>query len=344
MKVGLVYDPVYLTHDTGDHVEVASRLSAILAQLERAGLRQKLVALAPRAASPQEIGLVHQPTYINHIAAMARQGGCWLDPDTVLSPYSYNAAVWAAGGVLAATEAVMDNRVGAAFALVRPPGHHALPQKAMGFCLFNNIAIAARFALSRYHLKKVAIIDFDVHHGNGTNDAFYADSQVLYISTHQFPFYPGSGHAEETGIGSGKGATVNIPMPTGCGDEEYLGVFQEIIAPLVRRFQPELMLVSAGYDSHWADELSLMQVSTTGFARMTKIIKELTEELCPHRLVLSLEGGYNLKALATSVRATFDVLLDNPDIRDPLGPSPHKNEAPGIGYLLDSLKQIHQLA
>jgi acetoin utilization deacetylase AcuC-like enzyme len=343
LKVGLVYDPIYLTHDTGAHVEVAHRLLAIMAQLERSGLRQKLVAIPPRAASPQEIGLVHCPNYITAIESRAHQGGGWLDPDTVLSPRSYDAAVWAAGGVLSATDAVMTHQVEAAFALVRPPGHHALPQKAMGFCLFNNVAIAARYALARYRLNRVAIIDFDVHHGNGTNDAFYTDPEVLYISTHQFPCYPGSGQVDEVGAGPGEGTTVNIPMPIGCGDNEYLAVFQEIIAPLVRRFRPELFLVSAGYDSHWADALSLMQVSTTGFAGITRIIKGLVEELCPGRLVLSLEGGYHLHALATSVNATFNVLLDNPDTQDPLGPSPHKSEAPHIGYLLDALRQTHRL-
>ena len=343
MKAGFVYDPVYLKHDTGQHVENATRLEAIVSHLEKTGLKQQLTPVKPRAASIEEIALVHHKQYISHIQEVAQGGGGWLDADTVMSPDSYEAAIYAAGGAIRAAEAVMEGKVDSAFALVRPPGHHATSQRAMGFCLFNNVAIAAKYALVKYKLDRIAIIDFDVHHGNGTHDTFYDDPQVLYISTHESPFYPGTGRIEETGSGAAQGITVNIPLPAGGGDAEYLQVFEQIVVPVVRRFNPQLILVSAGYDLHWADELALMQVSTTGFAQMVAIIKGLADELCRGRLVFSLEGGYNLNALAASVKATFDVLLDNSNIEDPLGQSPRRFEAPSIDNLVESIKKIHGL-
>ena len=237
----------------------------------------------------------------------------------------------------------MNGEVGSAFALVRPPGHHATSQAAMGFCLFNNIAIATKYALNEYKLECILIIDFDVHHGNGTQEAFYDNPQVLYISTHEYPFYPGTGGREETGSGAAKGTTINIPLPAGCGDAEYLNVFEHIVAPAARRFNPQLIMVSAGYDTHWADHLALMQVSTTGFAEMVRIIKGLADELCNGRLVFCLEGGYQPKALPYSVQATFDVLLGKSKVEDPLGQPPHGYRAPDIASLIKAIKEIHSL-
>ena len=277
MTVGFVYDPIYLRHDTGQHVENARRLESVNSHLEQTQLKQHLVAIKPRAASVEEIALVHHKQYISNIQDTAHKGGGWLDADTVMSPDSYDAAVYAAGGVIRATESVMNGEVDSAFALVRPPGHHATSQRAMGFCLFNNIAIAAKYAVVEYKLERIAIIDFDVHHGNGTQATFYDSPQVLYISTHEYPFYPGTGDIDETGTGEGKGTTVNIPLPAGCGDAEYLDVFEQIIAPATKRFRPQLVLVSAGYDNHWADGMALMQLSTAGFAQMVGIIKRLAK-------------------------------------------------------------------
>jgi acetoin utilization deacetylase AcuC-like enzyme len=339
MKVGFVYDPVYLKHDTGEHPENAQRLAAIVSHLEQTGLTPHLTPIQPRPATREELLLVHREQHIAHIQEVAQRGGGWLDMDTVMSAGSYEAALRAAGGVIRATEAVINGEVNSAFALVRPPGHHATPQRAMGFCLFNNIAIAARYALTRYKLETVLIVDFDVHHGNGTQDAFYDDPQVIYISTHQYPHYPGTGSIGETGRGTAQGTKVNIPLPAGCGDAEYQPVFEQIIAPVARRFKPQLILVSAGYDPHWADQLAMMQVSTTGFARMVKVIQELADELCGGQLVFSLEGGYNLTALATSVRATFDVLLGDSHIDDPLGQPQHRWAAPDITPLIRAIKE-----
>jgi len=343
MKVGYVYVPVYLKHDTGQHPENARRLEAIISYLEQTGLRQKLSPIPPRAATAEEIALVHSRQYIAYIKEVAKNGGGWLDVDTVMSPGSYDAAVYAAGGVISATEAVMDGEVGSAFALVRPPGHHATATQAMGFCLFNNIAIAAKYALNKYKLQRIAIIDFDVHHGNGTQDTFYDDPRVLYVSTHEFPLYPGTGRIEEAGSGEGRGTTVNIPLPAGTGDAEYLEVFDQIIVPVVRRFSPQLVLVSAGYDAHWSDSIAMMEVSVTGFAKMTEIIKGLVDELCSGRLVFTLEGGYSLDALAASVKATFDVLLGESKIEDPLGQPQPRFKPPDISPLIKAIKRIHNL-
>jgi acetoin utilization deacetylase AcuC-like enzyme len=213
----------------------------------------------------------------------------------------------------------------------------------MGFCLFNNIAIAARYAQRKFALERVLIVDFDVHHGNGTQDAFYGDPSVLYFSTHQYPFYPGTGSLFETGGGEGKGYTVNVPLPAGCGDEEYWKVFDEVLLPIARRFQPQLMLVSAGYDAHWTDSIAMMGLTLTGYGQMAATLKALAEENCQGRLVFALEGGYHTRALAASVRATLDVLLDNPPAPDPLGSPGSRMAARDIEATLRELKLVHGL-
>ena len=342
MKVGIVYHPIYLKHDTGQHPENAGRLKAIMAHLEKTGLTEQLTSIEPRKASIEELSLVHEKQHITRVQETALRGGGWLDADTTMSADSYEAALYAAGGMMEATEAVINGEVNSAFALVRPPGHHATATRGMGFCLFNNIAIAAEYARSKHQLERVLIIDFDVHHGNGTQETFYDNPQVLYISTHEYPYYPGTGSVEETGSGTAKGSTLNIPLPAGCGDAIYLQVFEEIITPAAERFEPQLILVSAGYDLHWADGLAMMQVSITGFAQMVKTIKRLSDELCNGRLAFSLEGGYNVDALAASVKATFDVLLGN-NIEDPLGQPQRGFDASDITPLIQKIKEIHTL-
>jgi acetoin utilization deacetylase AcuC-like enzyme len=325
-------------------VEHPARLATVVGLLEDSGTMEQLTLLRPRAASVDELSTVHAPGFVSYVESFAQKGGGWLDPDTVVSPASYEVACYAAGGLIVAVDAVMAGEVESAFALVRPPGHHALRWEAMGFCLFNNIAIAAKHALSSHRLERVLIVDFDVHHGNGTQDTFYNDPHVLYFSTHQYPFYPGSGRLDEIGAGEGDGFTVDVPLPAWCGDEEYLRVFDEILIPVTRRFCPQLILVSAGYDPHWADQISLMQLSVSGFAGMVGIIKRLANEFCSGRIVFTLEGGYHLEALASSIRATLDVLLGKPEIVDPLGKSPHGRGAPSIEALLGAIKEIHGLA
>ena len=343
MKAGLVYDPIYLDHDTGDHVENSRRLAEAISCLEETGIKDKLTYLPPRPALLEELEMIHTPEYISHVKSKAEKGGGWLDPETVVSPKSYEAALYAVGGLLVAVEAVMKDEVDNAFAIVRPPGHHAISDRAMGFCIFNNVAVAAKLALNKFSLNRVLIVDFDVHHGNGTQDAFYTDPKVLYFSTHQYPFYPGTGWMDEIGSGEGKGATVNFPMAAGWGDEEYLRAFEEVLVPLARRFQPQLILVSAGFDAHWADELAMMRVSIKGFAQMVMILKELAAELCQGRLVFTLEGGYNLQVIASSIKAVFDLLLGNSEIDDPLGEASMARKPEGFDERIDTIKGIHHI-
>jgi len=342
MKAGLVYDPVYLEHDTGGHVENSHRLTTAISYLKETGIKAKLTCLPPRPALLEELETVHTLEYISYVKNKAENGGGWLDPDTVMSPKSYEAALYAAGGLLVATEEVMKGDVDNAFALVRPPGHHALNDRAMGFCIFNNVAIAAKFALSKFNLNRVLIADFDVHHGNGTQDAFYADPKVLYFSTHQYPFYPGTGWMDETGMGEGEGTTANFPMAAGWGDDEYLRAFNEVLIPVARRFQPQLILVSAGFDAHWADQMAMMRASIEGFAQMVVILKGLAAELCQGRLVFTLEGGYNLQVVASSIKATLDVLLDNSEIDDPLGKA-EVRKLEGFDEHIGAIKGIHNI-
>jgi acetoin utilization deacetylase AcuC-like enzyme len=342
MATGYVYHPIYLKHDTGRHVEIAARLEAIIAYLEKTGLTSQLTLIEPRPATIDEIALVHQRQYIKEIEETAAKGGGWLDPDTVMSSESYQAALYAAGGVIRAVEAVMVGEVANAFALVRPPGHHATASQAMGFCLFNNIAIAAKYALNKYKLERILIIDFDVHHGNGTQAAFYDNPHVMYISTHEYPFYPGTGRLEEVGSGEGRGTNLNIPLPAGCGDEEYLAAFEQIIVPAARRFKPQLILVSTGYDGHWGDPLAMMRLSVGGYGRMAGIIKGLADELCEGRLALTLEGGYNLKAQAASVKATFDALM-GVSFDTPEDVPSRRSDSPNIDSLIAEIKKLHKL-
>jgi acetoin utilization deacetylase AcuC-like enzyme len=343
MSVGIIYDPVYLEHDTGTHVENAQRLIAIMSHLEENNLKDKLVLLSPRAATIDELAAVHAPEYISEIKNQAERGGGWLDPDTVMSPGSYNAAIYAAGGALTAVDAVMSRQVNSAFALVRPPGHHATCWQAMGFCLFNNIAIAAKYAMANFDIQKILIVDFDVHHGNGTQDTFYADPHVLYFSTHEYPFYPGTGSIDETGARDGEGFTVNVPLLAGWGDDEYQAVFEDILAPVAKRFEPQLILVSAGYDAHWADSLAQMQVSVSGFARLVEITKTLADMLCQGRMVFTLEGGYHLEALALSVGATLDILLGNNQISDPLGKQGSRTKPVNFTNFIKMVRDMHDL-
>jgi len=340
--VGYVYDPLYLEHEMPGHPESPARLRAIVAHLEESGVLARLTKIEPRDATPADIELLHSRELVARVRGAAEGGGAWLDPDTYVAPRSYEAALRAAGGLLSATDAVLDGEVGSAFCLVRPPGHHATPTQAMGFCLFNNVALAAAHALERRGLERVAIVDFDVHHGNGTQDCFYADPRLLYVSTHQYPFYPGSGHWAETGEGPGEGTTVNLPLPRGCGREQYLRAYSEVAAPLLRRFGPQLLLVSAGFDAHFADPLAQMLLDTRGYYEIAALLKALAGELCEDRIVYGLEGGYDHTALAWSARACIDTLLGNGFAEDPLGPGPSV-PGPDIDTVLAAVKRAHGL-
>jgi acetoin utilization deacetylase AcuC-like enzyme len=308
---GFVYHPKYLRHETGYHPECAERLSFMVRRLEDSELSARLARISPVSASLDQIMLVHPAGYITQVEAMSARGGGMLDPDTPVSPESATVALLAAGGVLKAVEAVMDAETGLkhVFALVRPPGHHANATRGRGFCVYNNVAIAAAYAKRRYHLNRVLIVDWDVHHGNGTQEIFFEDPSVLYFSTHQYPHYPGTGWLDEVGSGDGRGFTVNVPLPSGTDDCGYLAALRSILVPIALQFRPELVLVSAGFDAHAADPLASMAVSSGGFGLFTELVLAIANSNCGGRVVLTLEGGYNLDALAESAHAVFHALL-----------------------------------
>ncbi|MGD2207431.1 MAG: histone deacetylase [Anaerolineae bacterium] len=347
MATGYVYDPIYLEHDLRGHPENQQRLKAILRVLEQHKMMPRLTPIPAEPITMERLERCHDRRYVEQVQRLAQRGGGHLDMDTYVRSASYDAALMAAGGVVAATRAVLDAgsaRIANAFALVRPPGHHALRGRGMGFCLFNNVAVAARYALTERGLDRVLIVDFDVHHGNGTQDEFDTDPGVMYISTHQYPHYPGTGHWREIGRGDGKGSIVNVPLHGGVGDAGFPRIFDEIIGPAAWRFQPQLILVSAGYDAHWDDPLAHMYLSVGGYTAIARALKKLAEELCDGRLVFTLEGGYHLEALSYSVLNTVALLLGDDDweLVDPLGPSPHDEQS--TDAIIAQVRQVHGLA
>ncbi len=310
-KVVFITDAEMLHHETGaGHPERTERLRAIIERMDTSSWRERLDWQTPSEAPLNWITTVHDPAYVRFVEEACLQGRETLDAgDTQVSHDSYLAARLSAGGALAAVDAVMGG-ARAAFSAGRPPGHHACPARAMGFCLFGNAAIAARYAQQAHGLERVFILDWDVHHGNGTQEIFYEDPTVLFASLHQFPFYPGTGAKRETGTGAGQGFTVNCPMLAGSGWPEYAEAFEKNILPHAREFAPELVIVSAGYDAHNDDPLGQIRLETEDFAKMSRLARGLAAECCQGRLVCLLEGGYNVQALADSVEATMEVLCE----------------------------------
>jgi acetoin utilization deacetylase AcuC-like enzyme len=302
----LVTDPAYLQHVAGPmHPESPGRLRAIHEVLHAAPI-SGVETIHPRRATREELLRVHEAAHVDRVLLLAGKAA-QLDPDTAMSPGSTEAALLAAGAGAQLVLDVMRGEVDNGFALVRPPGHHAVAAHAMGFCLFNNVAVAAEAALAE-GAKRVLVLDWDVHHGNGTQASFYSRSDVLFCSSHQFPFYPGSGAPQETGEGEGAGFTVNVALPGGQGDADYGAVFHEVFLPKALAYRPDVVLVSAGFDPHRADPLGGMNVTERGFAAMCSAVKSLANEVCGGKLVLMLEGGYDLDGLAQSVHACVEVL------------------------------------
>jgi len=299
---GIVRDPIYLKHDMGVyHPECPQRLEVIYEMIDELRHELNLADVPVRNAAIEEIATNHDPRYVTHIAATSGCGTTYLDPDTSACAHSWEAARTAVGGLFNLMDWVVEGKVRNGFALVRPPGHHAESRRAMGFCLFNNVALAAKYALNRHGMQRVAIVDWDLHHGNGTQNSFYDDPRVLFISVHQYPHYPGTGGIREVGQGPGEGYTVNVPLVAGAGDYEYLGVFHNLVVPVLEEFRPELILVSAGFDAHHRDPLGGMSLTEEGYEEMLKVLMHLATVASQERLILTLEGGYNLEALRNSV-------------------------------------------
>jgi len=297
----VVIDPDYLKHDPGEfHPERPERLKVLL-DLPRELDAKSFQLLAPRPALREEIESCHSSDYIELVQSTSKKNRHALDGDTITCRDSFGTGLLAAGGFLKLIDSIEAADFRNGFALVRPPGHHAVSNRAMGFCLFNTVAIGAHHLKRHYGVKRIMIIDWDVHHGNGTQDAFYQDPSVLYLSTHQYPYYPGTGAIEEAGAGAGEGFTVNVPLPAGCGDEEYLGVFKEIVLPIGEKYKPEWILVSAGFDPHRRDPLGGMDVTEKGFGAMATMLLDLAAEHAGGKIAFLLEGGYDLKALRSSV-------------------------------------------
>ncbi len=307
-KVGFVYDEIFLKHDWEDHPENKKRLLSVTEHLARSPVSDRIERIKPRRATPEEVALNHDPNYIQEVYEFCQSGGGYLDPDTYATPDTYEVALHAVGGVLEGIDRLLEGSLESVFCAVRPPGHHAEYAKAMGFCIFNNVAVGAHYLRKRKGIERVLIIDFDAHHGNGTQRSFYQDPTVFFFSTHQYPFYPGTGSADERGAGEGYGYTLNVPMPAGSGDSEYRPVYEELLPQVAERFSPQFILVSAGYDLHADDPLTYLNVTSDGVRMIVRSIVGIARKL-EVPLLFTLEGGYNLRALGECVVITLEEML-----------------------------------
>ncbi len=310
MSTGFLFDPRYLEHDTGPgHPECPERLSESLKYLKTLPWFEKMKFLSPRSAELEWIQTIHGITYMKHALEICKSGQPYLDtPDVGIGENSFEIALLAAGGALELADKVMKKEIQNGFALLRPPGHHAERDEAMGFCLFNNVAVTARYLQKKHGLDKIVILDWDVHHGNGTQHTFEDDPSVLYVSLHQYPFYPGTGAAWETGVGRGKGATLNCPMEAGSGDKDYEKAFTEKVIPKIKDFKPDAVLISAGFDAHERDPLARMGLTTEFFGWMTLRMMEIADRFSAGRIISLLEGGYNLRELPKCIASHLEAL------------------------------------
>lgn len=310
-KVGIVLDKLYVDHDNGmGHPETHERILAIVDMLNFTKLIDEVKKITPRDATKEEITLVHTPEHYDKMASTKGKPKVFLDADTSTCPVTFDAAVRASGGMLSAIDSVLNGEVDRAMPFVRPPGHHAEADKPMGFCIFNHVAVGAAYLTRVKGLQRVLIIDWDVHHGNGTQHIFDNDPSVLYFSTHQYPFYPGTGGLSEKGSGEGLGYNVNVPLPPGMGDSDYLKVFHEILGPVIEQYKPEFILVSAGYDTFFEDPLGGMKITPEGFAKQARFLTDAADKHSNGNIVFILEGGYNLDGLWISNKEVLEELLD----------------------------------
>ena len=310
-KTGIIEDRRYLLHMAGfSHPESPERLAGIYEMLDNPAMSWKFTHIEAREATHDEIAIVHSPSYIDFIASTEGKDIVMLDADTITSPETYSIAKLAVGGVCNAVDQVLDGTVDNAFAFVRPPGHHAGKENAAGFCIFNNIAIAAMHAILKHRLKRVMIVDWDLHHGNGTQSIFYKDPRVLYFSAHQYPYYPGTGSMQEIGQGKGEGYTINVPMKSGATDASYVNIFRKILEPVALEYKPQLVLLSAGFDAYFNDPLGGMRITPDGFAALTRILLDIADNCCKGRFLAVLEGGYHVAGLAKSAKCVLEEMLD----------------------------------
>jgi acetoin utilization deacetylase AcuC-like enzyme len=343
-RTGIVKHETYMEHvmDPG-HPESPERLRVIYQMLEEKEMKGHFELVKPREATREELLAIHSADYIDLVASTAGKSHYRLDMDTSTSAKSYEAALLAAGGFMELIKAVMEGKLDNGFALVRPPGHHAERNKAMGFCLFNNVAIGARYAIKKFSLDRILIVDWDVHHGNGTQHSFYEDPQVLYFSTHRYGFfYPGTGAETEVGKGKGEGFTVNLPISSRGDDSLYGNYFDSILRPIALEYKPQLVLISAGFDIHYDDPLGGMEVTPKGFSRLTQILMEIAETTAQGKLVITLEGGYSVSGQCQSVKAVLKELSqDSPlDKRDLI--EKEKVDYPGMERSILQIKEIQQ--
>ncbi|UCD80044.1 MAG: histone deacetylase [Desulfobacterales bacterium] len=339
-KTGVIQDPRYADHCTGAaNPECSDRVAVLYDMLQESDMRGNFQDITPRPAEKEELLQVHSPEYIQRLEDTQGQAYTYLDPDTQASPFSHETALLAAGGLCRAIELVHAGKLDNAMALVRPPGHHAERSRAMGFCLYNNVAVGVRYAQSRLGLGRILLVDWDLHHGNGTQHCFEDDPSVLFFSVHQSAAYPGSGRFGEVGKGRGKGRTVNIPLRRGCGDAEYVSILEKILRPIALDFKPELILVSAGFDIHHNDPLGGMGVTPQGFAGLTRSVLTTADLCCEGKVVMTLEGGYDLDGLKDSVKAVLREMagLQATDIEKITAGV----DAKMITYLLWRVRRIH---
>ena len=340
---GIGYDDIFLTHGVAEHPERPARLRVIMERLEATGLLDEMLRLPVRAASAEEIAMLHDPSYVAEVRLLSESGGGDIDLDTRATEGTWDAACAAVGVCIDSARAVYDRDLDNALCLVRPPGHHARADTGMGFCFFNNVALAAE-ALIQDGRERVAIIDFDGHHGNATQEMFYHRADVLYVSVHQSPLFPGTGTEDEVGIDAGAGLNVNLPVPRHTQDIHYLRAFDELILPLLAAYEPEMILVSAGFDAHFTDTLVQLSLTARGFFLMTVGLLTAARELCDGRLMMALEGGYDLQVgLPESVDATVRALMRKPEIDwSPLEPQPHPEQTARVSEVVDAIIATHR--
>lgn len=341
-NIAYITHPRYIEHDLAEHPEHAGRIRAVWRYMEESGLLPRLLTPQAIEVARAQIAAVHTEDYIRTLERISEQARMMrLDADTYAAPVSYEIARLSAGAQTLAVDMLFDGRATKAIAASRPPGHHAVAERGMGFCLLSNVAIAARHAQQAWGVERVLIVDFDVHHGNGTEAIFYQDESVFFLSTHQSPLYPGTGALEDTGSGRGEGFTLNLPLPANTGDAGFRAIFEQVVWPVAKRYQPGLIIVSAGFDAHWLDPLAGLQLTSTGFAALCSELNQMAEAVCGGKILFAMEGGYNVDALGTGMANIARVLLGEPPL-DPLGAPPPRAE-PDIAPLLQAARALHHL-